>query len=69
MHLHNYFPELKQRLHAAGITAAALAAEANMAQTQLSRYFSGKVDARVSTLDALEEAFERLTNPEKSPRK
>lgn len=55
-----YFVELRKRLYKHEITAADLAEEAGIAPTQLSRWMRGKVDARMSSIENLERAFETM---------
>jgi hypothetical protein len=63
--MHTYFVELRKRMSREGILAVDLATEAGIAPTQLSRYMRGKVDARMSSIEKIETAFDILVRRKK----
>lgn len=54
----NYFTDLRTRMQKAGVTGAALAAEIGIGADQLSRWLSGKLDPRLSSVARIETALD-----------
>ena len=57
---HNYFGELRERLATAGITGGAFAAKLGIDHAQLSRWLSGRLDPKLSSIERIEAALEEL---------
>lgn len=63
----DYWSGLRARLQASGITVTALAREASMALSQLSRAMHKCIDPRLSSVRKLEVAFQSLLNRKAGP--
>ena len=56
----SYFADLRLRMSSAGVTSGALAAAMKVDPAQLSRWMSGSVDPKLSSVERIEAALESI---------